>query len=210
MALTRKEIKNRYLQKCKENGLCLVCGKEKDRDGYCCTSCKEKNNKRKQEDRDWRRENRICTTCGKERVFGNEKTCLECRVKSAERRALYTSEQKEKYKKITLKRTNKVYKESLQNGICTGCNKRKAEEGRRKCRLCLNKDAERQRAKRINKQNIREYRKVNHLCYYCGGIIENQSKNVCNACSKKMAEYSARAKKSKYWKQENNLIFRNN
>lgn len=121
-----------------------------------------------------------------------------------------TSEQKERYKKITMDCNKKRWEKRISEGICPMCGKRKVEDGKKKCRICLNKDAERQRNRRINNKKIREYRKENHLCYFCGGKIDVAEKNVCSACSSKMAEYSAKAEKSKYWKEQNNLIFKNN
>lgn len=209
MALTRKEIDARRIQKCKEENICPSCGKPKDRDRYYCSKCREKNNERKRKDKEFCRENHICTTCQKERVYGDEKTCLSCREKASLTRKAYTEEQKMKYKKISMESARKTRERLLENGKCPVCKKRKLEEGKKKCRLCLDKDAERQRLKRINQQNIREYRKKNKLCYFCGGIIEDKSKNVCNACSDNMVKSSAKASKNKYWKQQNNLIFKN-
>lgn len=210
MALTRKEIDARRRAKCKEERICPACGKKKDREGYYCSVCNKKNNERKKKDREYFRKNHICVMCGKERVYGEQKTCFTCREKGRISRSKYTDEQKEKYKKIALKHQKEYYKECVANGFCTQCKKRKADEGKRKCRLCLDKDAERKRMERINYQNVRENRKENHLCYFCGGVIEEPGKNVCNACSIKMAEYSAKAQKNRYWKTQNNLVFRNN
>lgn len=210
MALTRKEIKARYEEKCKKEGRCPACGKKKDREGRYCYSCKDKNNKRKREDKEYCRQNHICTICQKERVYGNEKTCFNCREKARAIRNAYTDEQREKYKKISMASMRKTKEKLLSEGKCPVCKTRKLEKGRKKCRLCLNKDAERQRMKRIGKPDIRAYRKENHLCYFCGGVIENPSKNVCNACSEKRAIDSSKADRNKYWKQQNNLVFKNN
>lgn len=210
MALTRKEIDARHREKCKKEGKCPACGKKKDRAGYYCNACKEKNNKRKREDKEFCRKNGICTTCQKERVYGNEKMCFNCKEKAYEKRASYTDEQKERYKRISMESARRTKERFLRDGICPICRERKLEDGRKKCRLCLNKDAERQRMRRINNEQIRRRRKEEHLCYFCGGEIDVATKNVCSACSEKMAEYSARANKNKYWKGQNNLIFKNN
>lgn len=210
MPLTRKEIDARHREKLKKEGRCPSCGQKKDREGYYCYSCKEKNNERKRKDKEFCRKNHICTTCQKERVYGDEKICLSCKEKAFLLRSAYTEEQKIKYKKISMESARKTRERLLKNGECPVCKKRKLEEGKKKCRLCLDKDAERQRMKRINQQNIREYRKQNKLCYFCGGTIEDVSKNVCNACSNSRIKDSSKGKKNKYWKQQNNLIFKNN
>lgn len=210
MALTRKEIDARYAEKCKKEGRCPACGKKKDAEGYYCYSCKAKDNERKRKDREYCRQNHICTACQKERVYGNEKTCFNCREKACEIRNLYSDEQREKYKRISMASARKTRERLLREGRCPVCKERKLEEGRRKCRLCLNKDAERQRLKRIEQQDVREYRKKNNLCYFCGGSIEVKGKSVCNACSAQRKLDSAKAKKNKYWKGQNNLIFKNN
>lgn len=210
MTLTRKEIDARHKEKCKKEGRCPACGKKKDREGYYCYSCKEKNNERKRKDKEYCRQNHICTTCQKERVYGNEKTCFNCREKAYAIRSAYTDEQREKYKQISMACARKTREKLLREGKCPVCKERKLEEGRKKCRLCLNKDAERKRMKRIEQQDVRGYRRQNSLCYFCGGNIEDKSKNVCNACSIQREFDSAKANKNKYWKAQNNLIFKNN
>lgn len=208
MALTRREIDTKKREKLRKEGRCLACGKKKDREGYYCTGCRDKNKERKKEDREFYRKNHICTACGKIRVFGSDRTCFECRAKDALRRTEFSEERKERNKLSSERSMKRIKEERIKNGLCPMCGKRKPEEGRKKCRICLNKDAEYNRMRRINTKNIREYRRINHLCYYCGKPAAD-GKNVCEECSQKMSEYSLRATKNTYWRQENKLIFKN-
>lgn len=207
MALTRKEIDKRYYERCKEKGVCSVCGKKLDRKGVYCIACRKKDNERKREDREYYRQNHICTVCGKERVYGEDKICFECRTKNVERIEGRTEDQKVKYRNRCVDANRKRRERLRKSGFCTECGKRKVEEGKKKCRLCLDKDAERQRLKRIDVQKIREYRKTNHLCYFCGGPVETENKQVCSKCSEKMQKYSNKAKRNQYFREENRLIF---
>ena len=60
-----------------------------------------------------------------------------------------------------------VYKERSEQGICTRCGKRKAAPGRKKCKLCLEKDAESTDFLRALSLKV-EYKEEKHLCRYCG------------------------------------------
>lgn len=208
MALTRKEIDARHRKKCKDNNICPSCGKKKDRDGYYCTNCTQKHNERQAADKKYCIEHHICTVCRKERVYGTDRTCFECREKSNTRKENYSEEQKERYKKMSEARNAEIRKLRKEKGICVACGKRKVKSGRVRCGICLDKDAERHRLKRIDDIKIREYRKENHLCYFCGNPIENKEKQVCTSCSETFADYSNRASRNQYWRGQNNLIFK--
>ena len=164
MALTKKEISHRYYAMHKTNGLCPRCGNPLDREGFYCSECVEKLNRYQRETRELRRLIGLCPTCGKEKLFGDEKQCITCRQKAHESRTPLTDEQKEKYRKRFSERQKSLREERKAAGICTRCGKRAAAPGRKKCEVCLEKDAELYRRK--SKVNIIEYRRENNLCFF--------------------------------------------
>lgn len=137
-----------YVERCKRTvnkGLCYDCGKPLDKQGVRCAACAQKANKERKLTREWLIRNHICTSCGRERVYGEDKTCFECRAKSAMRPRYVMSEAKKKENSEKLK---EQYRQRHEAGICVACGKRKAAAERRKCRICLSKEAERARIRR--------------------------------------------------------------
>lgn len=213
MALTRQEINKNFYKRRKENGLCQKCGNKLDREGYYCSVCLEKVREYEKETRDFCRKNHICTECRKERVYGSDKICFECRAKKNNRRAKTTDEQRQKSNERFREQQNHLYEQRVEQGICTRCGKRSAADGKKKCVVCLKKDAEAHRRKNFDKINTKEYRKENHLCYFCGGEIEDNTVNACSSCRSRQRERYEKANesksecKNKYWKAQNRLIF---
>ena len=186
MALTQTEISHRYYAMRKTNGLCPKCGKQLDREGHYCSKCVEKFNRYQRETRELRRLIGICPTCGKEKLFGDEKQCITCRQKAHESRTPLTDEQKEKYKKRFNEQQKGLREERKAAGICTRCGKRAVAPGRKKCEVCLEKDAELHRRK--SKVNIIEYRRENNLCFFCGEPVDRKEVRSCKKCSQKFSE----------------------
>ena len=208
MALTQKELSARHYRKRKENGLCPVCGKPLDREGHYCSSCLEKNRIYHQENRDFFRENHLCTECGKVKVFGDDKICPECRAKRQSWRKPLTEEQKERYGLHFKSQQRMLYRERAENGICTRCGKRKVAPGKKKCSICLEKDAEQHRKKYMDMPNIKEFRKKNNLCYFCGNVIDLPSGNICSKCQENFRKNGRKhGGENTYWKEQNKLIF---
>ena len=44
------------------------------------------------------------------------------------------------------------------------------------------KNTEQHRKKYMDMPNIREFRKKNNLCYFCGNVIDLPSGNICSKC----------------------------
>lgn len=206
--MTQKEISARCYQRRKENGLCPKCGKVLDRKGYYCKECLEKSKDYRNESRRFYRENGICTQCGKHKVPPAERTCPECRAKQQNRRENITEEQKIRNNESVKRHNNNTYRQRKEMGICTRCGKRKAIEGKAKCGICLAKDAEIHRLKKVSKQDIREYR-VNHgLCYRCGEPLDRDGK-MCEKCARECRKNLDKSREKCHWKSDNKLIFHN-
>ena len=129
---------------------CPKCGKEKDRDGYYCSSCLEK---KKQNDKDdyWGfKMMRICVRCHKNTVYGYEASCPECKAKIAnwldkrKTNPLYKA-QRDESSRISKRKTYRLRK---TYGLCVRCGKRPAEENRVSCSICLSKERETARVSR--------------------------------------------------------------
>lgn len=68
----------------KASNLCVLCGKPLDREGVVCTAC---NSKRTAYGRELYKKLQavgVCPRCGKNLLYGDEKSCVECKAKSAE------------------------------------------------------------------------------------------------------------------------------
>ena len=206
---TQKEISARFYKRRKENGLCPRCGKPLDREGYYCSECLEKVRVYHRENREFYRKNHLCTECGKNSVPEEERICPECRAKRQKIRKPLTEDQKTRYREHFRKQQKSLYKERSDAGICTRCGKRKAMPGKKKCGICLAKDAEMHRKKYMDSLNIKEYRKQNHLCYFCDDKIDIPMSNICSKCREKFKKIAAnRNCDNNYWRKDNRLIFR--
>ena len=203
--MTQKERSEKFYRSRKENGLCPRCGKPLDREGHYCSECLEKVRLYWRENRAFYRKNHLCAECGKNSVPEGEKICPECRAKRANLRKPRTDEQK----KLFREKQNSLYIERVEQGICTRCGKRKAMPGKKKCGICLAKDAEIHRKKYVDRPNIREYRKENHLCYFCGNPIDLPTgNNICSACRKRFEDIAEkRNHDNPNWRKDNKIIF---
>ena len=209
--MTANEYSKRHYDKRKQNGLCPRCGKPLDRQGHYCSECLAKNREYRRENRRFYRENSICPACGKEKLFGDEKQCIECREKKNERRKPLTEEQKIRYGNRFKEQQRQLYKERKEQGICPRCGKHKAKTGRVRCGICLDKEATRARERRFDKPNEKEKRKENHLCYRCGEPNDMPQGQLCKKCYDASCEHLRRAREiqrpdNPYWRQQNRLI----
>ena len=206
--MTQKEINARVYNRHKNNGECPRCGKTLDREGHYCSKCLEKVREYHRENRRFYAEHHLCTECGKVKVPGNERVCPECRDKNEHWRKPLTEEQKIRYSYKFKKRQNSLYQQRSEQGICTRCGKRKAMPGKKKCGICLAKDAEMHRRIYMDRPNVKEYRKENHLCFFCGNPIDMDSGLICKRCYERCRENGKKGRAgNRYWKEENDLIF---
>ena len=130
-------------------------------------------------------------------------------VRSAEPNVRYGENRKQMKKKSGFER-NKIpsIMNDLKKEYVRGVEKRKAMPGRKRCGICLKKDADARRVKNADKINIREYREKNHLCYFCGKPIDLPTGKTCKDCVEKFKKLAkGRRNKNDYWKRQNRLIF---
>lgn len=168
----------RFIERRKEQGLCLKCGKPIDRHGTFCTDCRKVINTDAYEIRHWYQDHGICPRCRKNDLFGDEKVCLECGAKeygitmrSRERLG------KEHYNNRHNEWARKEHKRRIEQGICTRCGKRKVDSGYKTCGICRTKD-NRTRKIRLGEKPNRSERYKQGLCYFCDNPVKGGYK-VC-------------------------------
>ena len=199
--------KNTYENR-KAKGLCPNCGKEREDKNYvCCQSCRDYQKKYNKETRRFLLDIRICPKCKKNRLFGSEKTCLECLAEIAEDRRSGKIKRKKYNKQQYLFRISRM----KENGICRGCTRRKVESGKTYCSICLQKKRERAKRSLVEKNKInfidRHERPSYGFCYFCGNPIDRDGR-CCQKCADKMTANLPldRGGKNEYWRQQNKLI----
>ena len=167
----------RFIQKRKEQGLCLKCGNPLDREGAYCISCNKYLNEQQTLLRYWYQEHGICPRCGKNDLFGDEKVCLECNAKSYEV-TMKSRERlgKEHYSQKHSEWARNEHQRRISEGICTRCGKRKADGGYKTCGICRAKTRNYKRIKYGKPERSERYEQG--LCYFCDNPIKEGYK-VC-------------------------------
>ena len=176
-----------FIENRKKNGKCISCGGDLDRDGVHCTKCREKINEGVKLTRHYYQENRVCPRCLKNSLFGDEKVCPECNAIFANRAAKIRETDRESYNEKQKIMHKKMYDKRKEQGICTRCGKRKADEGHTTCSICRIKTTNKKREK-CGKPDRRE-RYLKGLCYFCDNPVEEGYK-VCEYHHKKNIEYA--------------------
>lgn len=128
----------------------------------------------KHEDREFYKDLGICPVCRKNRLFGDEKSCLECKANETNYKALKREDNRIEYNLYMKSYNKRIYEERKKIGVCTTCGKRKSEKGFATCDTC--------RMKRLNKRRIKNYNPLTRyergLCRFCDNPVEHGYK-VC-------------------------------
>lgn len=190
----------------KEQGICVICGKEKAGDGkVACEKCLENRRNYQRETRKFFRKMKICPRCAKNKLFGEEKTCPECLAQNIIMR-----------KKTCIKKdkTNMDYfnerQETLKElGLCrTGCGRKRAE-GKTYCETCLvkHREASRERSRRKSRDGLSRSERPNYgLCYTCGDQLDRDGR-ICSKCAEKMTLNLPKVHDNKNWRKQNANLF---
>lgn len=191
------------MERRKNANLCLTCGKELDREGAYCSECLKRHNRENSDRRKWYQQSGICPRCCKNRLYGDEKVCLECSAYT------YTIAMRSR-ERLGKEHCNKVHREwakaehqrRLDNGLCTRCGKRKADGGFKTCGICREKDSAARRARTGTKPD-RSERYKQGLCYFCDNPVKDGYKvcekhydmNIQKLDNEKTREYTKKLKK---------------
>ena len=144
----RRYRKKRH-ERLKAKGLCTRCGAAARPGKAYCQECA-----------DYFKDTRFfyqslgyCPICHENKIYGTEKECHECREKKsiASYKSQIKARSEGKYyasKDCKNEWNRKRYSRLKNEGICVRCGKRPAENGKTRCRLCLDKEADRQRERR--------------------------------------------------------------
>ena len=115
----------------------------------------------------------LCHMCRKNKVAPNKKYCFDCLDKIRERNARKDKEKARKYNEEYKERRRELYKEKKEKGICVRC-RNQATKGIY-CLECSVKVKRRQKNRANEEKNkrhdrglVNEYRRMNHLCLWCG------------------------------------------
>lgn len=198
-----KYSRQRY-EKLKANNLCAHCGKPLDRQGALCTACKDKHNAYNRDIYKKLQAVGVCPRCGKNLLYGDEKSCIDCRAKSAKATAKKRTADVKKYNEQQKVWRKARYEKDKENGICTHCRKRKADPGYRTCTYCR----EIMRNARI-KMPKRTDRYEQRLCFFCDNPVKpgykvcekHYQQNVKNAtCEKANLARQKTKERSPQWK----------
>lgn len=179
--------------------MCPVCGKrEIGPRAAMCDACGTR------EMRAYYHRRGICPTCKKNTLFGEERTCIECRAKIAEKQIKRYYEQYEKIRVQASESHKRSYARYKSEGICVRCRKRKARPGTTSCEICTIKRRNREL------QDIPRSERVSHgLCYFCGQPLDREGrccKKCAERCTNTIAPY--RPNGNDEWRRANKLIFR--
>lgn len=198
-----KYSKQRYEER-KANNLCTRCGKPLDRQGALCTACKDKYTAYSRDIYKKLQAVGICPRCGKNLLYGDEKSCIECRAKSAKATAKMRTADVKKYNERQKAWRKARYEKDKENGICTRCRKRKADPGYSTCAFCR----ETMRNARV-KMPERTGRYEQGLCFFCDNPVKpgykvcemHYQQNVKNAtCEKANLARQKIKERSPQWK----------
>lgn len=177
----QKKINEERYKRCREEHLCLWCGKPLDREGSLCSACVEKSKQRSKAYKQYYLSMGICPVCRKRKVTPGFKSCVVCRDNKAMKRMANKADP-EKQKAQSIKR-KKIRIERIENGICVVCGKQKAEKGFKTCPEC------RKKHKRYRKLYITKYQLSDRAlwvsqgrCERCGSYDLQEGKKLCKTC----------------------------
>ena len=165
-----------------EAGLCSNCGGILDTNGRTCKKCRQRDSAESKARRQWYLEAGLCQLCGKEKLYGSEKYCPECRAKRANQSAKQREKDREKYNKMCSDIRKRNYKKRKENGLCGRCGKRKADCGSL-CSICHAKRNNYLQDKRNFLNSIPRVERVSFgLCYICGNKLDRDGR-LCSKCA---------------------------
>lgn len=179
-----RERKRARTQYAKDNNLCIQCLKpiEEDRIGKTtCIECTQKRTQQINSDRQFCKEMRICPRCRKNKLEGNEKTCIECKATQAEYawKVKHDPQKHQEYKDRFNRWQKDHYAKLKEQGICTKCSKRKVEEGYSTCDWCRAKNRIKSAEKKAKIEGTKERRIREGKCIWCENPIK-QGYKICN------------------------------
>lgn len=168
--------KGTYLRR-KELGLCVKCGREiePERKGKTtCYLCVKKNTDYKRETREFVLEFRICPRCFKNKLYGDEKNCLECRTKNYINRERQRRDKPEReiiYYQHAKEKQRVRYQQRKEQNLCVTCGKplKQDDTTHSNCDSCRRKVRDKHILSTKPKSEYKTFVWIAQgLCPYCG------------------------------------------
>lgn len=182
-------------------GRCGQCGKINDRPNRAlCSECTKKDIERQTEIRKWYREQGFCPKCKKNKLMGDEKTCVECRAADANLHQKIRDNNTKAYNAHMATYHKSLYDKRKEQGLCPVCGKPNKDKRYITCPICRDK-----KNRRTQPKFLREERIKNGLCIWC----DNPVKNGYKICEKHYQMNCEKAKKSNkdYMIKTNKILF---
>lgn len=174
--MTKKEL---YRSR-KEKGLCVKCGKVPPRQNrVMCAECGEKERRYENETRAFCRSVGICPVCQKNKLYGNERNCVECRAKNYARNLNQPK---------VVRHINTTHYKRKAEGLCVKCGERPPENDRVMCSRCLIKEQNRAKSYRARGTEVPRNERVSYgLCYTCGEKLDRDGR-LCQRCADRITQ----------------------
>ena len=178
-----------FIQRRKDNNLCISCGNPLDRNGVNCIDCNNKKNEEYRKTKQAYIDCGICYRCRKNPIMGAEKMCPECRAKLATWKENRPEDKIEIEKEQTRRSHERIRQECRDKGICYVCKKRKAEPGKKRCSICrVSTNRYNQKyTERKSQKMTREQRIDKGICVWCDNPAK-EGKKICEAHYEKCIE----------------------
>lgn len=194
----QNEKKREKGKELKQLGLCTRCGGSTDGIHVYCDDCRQY----KKELNETYIKYGLCGYCHKERIYGDEKTCPECRAKSSIKNTKYRKTHREELNIKQRERYKIVRDYRKENGLCTKCGKTKASPGKVTCARCREKNNEQKRLAYVKILVDRPNR-----CRYCNNdsapgykvCEEHRQKLALSATSKNVNEARKKTRARLKW-----------
>lgn len=161
-----------YRQKLISKHICVYCKKHNDRYeiGSICSNCLGEEKKFRNM---LQKEFKICPMCRKNKLYGEEKTCIECKTTRAINIKKSRDKNRDKYNEYMRDYHKKIYEYRKTNNLCTICGGKRDTE-KLKCNKCRTKEKENRQRKRKNNMTMSEKIKFG-ICIRCNEpAIEGQ------------------------------------
>lgn len=199
-----------FIQRRKDNRLCLACGKPLDREGVHCISCNKKRNEDLVKTQQTYKECGICPRCRKNPIMSNEGRCPECRAKYAAWQENIPEDKKQKRKEQIKESHERKRQWCRDNGICYNCKKRKVIDGKKLCGICrdkLNKYNRERRNKNITTLS-REQKIEKGICIWCDNPARKGKKLCDYHCDNLIKNLEKYRVPNEYWRKANSQLYR--
>lgn len=182
-------------------GRCGQCGKINDRPNRAvCSECAKKDVINQTETRNWYRDHGYCPRCKKNKLMGQEKTCVECRAKGAERLEIKRESDRKAYNDSMSSYHKSLYNRRKEQGLCPVCGKANKDKRYVTCNICRNKKNSRTKPKTLKDERIK-----NGLCIWCDSPVKDGYK-ICEIHYQMNCEKSKKANRD-YLRKSNKALF---